>query len=192
MLVVVLVKTAFPLKLVLLPILSISARMLLYSVPRALNWVVESPPLAASVASVTAVFKSVLTCDNAPSATWPMPIPLLALFTLWFRAAMDAFSEFAICSPAGSSAPVLILEPVVSWVNVDWSDWFVLCNWFCDCRDAMLKRTLSPIGFSFRVFLLASGGEPLAGLGSCLLALSSQPTLSARVSRSLIACFGAA
>jgi hypothetical protein len=79
MLVVVAENTDVPLKVVLVPMRSISFLMEVNSLLSVVAWLVLRPPLEASVARVTARSSSVVICAKPPSAVCARPIPLLAL-----------------------------------------------------------------------------------------------------------------
>ena len=104
-------KTDVPLKFVVEPIWLISLRIEANSVCRAVDSLEVRPPLAASVAIVTARLSWVVPANSAIGGL-RRPTPLEAFWLDWFRAAMLAPRPSAIERPAASSDPELILSPV--------------------------------------------------------------------------------
>ncbi len=128
MFVAVAVNTDVPLNVVLLPMRSISALICVNSASRAVRWLLLTVPVADSVASVTARFRSVVTWARPPSETCSAPTPFCALAADWLRAVTFACKPFAIARPAASSAPELMRDPEESWNNVFCSLVWVTCN----------------------------------------------------------------
>src|SRR5579864_4124170 len=112
-----------------------SARIEEYSASIAKRCGFDTVPLADSVASVTARFSRVVTCERAPSATCSLPTPSLALRADWVRAVMLACRPSAMARPAASSAPELMREPEDRAYRVFCKLACVIDNWFCAARD---------------------------------------------------------
>src|SRR5207247_9146500 len=105
----------------------------------------ETVPVAASVASVTARLRRVVTCARAPSATCSLPTPSFALREDCVRAVMLACKPSAMARPAASSAPVLIRDPEERRNSVFCRLPPVIDRLFCAAKDGMLLRILSAI-----------------------------------------------
>src|ERR1039457_1606940 len=121
------------------------------------------PLFEPSVARVTARFRSVVTCDRAPSAVCNMPIALLAFCCDCVSAAMFAPIPFAIDKPAASSEPELIFKPVDNWVRVFCRLDCVLDSAFSADREEMLLRIESAMGVSPCCALLRLHSARLCG-----------------------------
>src|SRR5579884_4518833 len=106
-----LLKTLMPLYSVFELMVEISVMMLEYSACVAACCAAFNVPLEASVASVTARFNKLVTCESAPSATCRKSTPSDAFFADCDSAVAEAVRPLASESPAASSAPELMREP---------------------------------------------------------------------------------
>jgi len=102
-------------------------------------------PVEASVASVTARLRSVVTWASEPSATCSAPTPSLALRADCVSAVTLACKPLAMARPAASSAPLLMRDPDDSWNSVVCRLLLVMVNWFSAAIEAMLFKMVSAI-----------------------------------------------
>src|ERR1035437_5029100 len=116
--------------------LLISARIDWYSWFAAPSWVLLSVPFEASVASVIARSRRLVTCASAPSATSSRPTPSVAFVFDCVSADELAARPFTKERPAASSAPELILDPDDNCCRT-------VCSSCSCCSDYSLRRLLT-------------------------------------------------
>src|SRR5580704_17896577 len=122
--------TAWLLYVVVVPMLFTSDKIDWYSWLAAVSCEEFSVPFEASVASVTARLRRLVTCERAPSATCRSPTPSCALVPDCVKAVWLAWRPSTNERPAASSAPELIFEPEDNCCSVFERLLFVLLRLF--------------------------------------------------------------